>query len=434
MKVLFISGELIGADVCNRLKQEGCDVRLYIEDKSRKDCLDGLVEKTDNWKKELSWVGKDGLIVFDDIGYGEIADKLRSDGYTVFGGNLMGDKLETDRDYGQKIFSVSGMKIVDHINFRNISDAISFLKKHKSRWVVKQNAHEGSLTYVGEMDDSSDAINILESYQKHNASHAIKTISLQKRIEGVEIAVARYFNGMDWVGPIFVSFEHKPLLNNDKGPLTAEMGTLAWHDENEKNKVFNETLGKLKPYLQKINYRGYADINSIANNKGIFPLEATMRFGSPTNHQQSSMYISHWHELLLAVARGEKYNLQYKKGFSIVVSIATPPFPYKSISSDYYIKGFNILFKSKLTKEESEMLHFEEVTAKKMGKDIKYYVAGSNGYIMFVTGIGNTVEEARAKAYRLVEKIVIPRMIYRTDIGIKFLQRDGQLLKSWGWL
>ena len=74
MRVLFVSGELIAVDLCLRLKQEGCKVKLFIEDKSRYDCLDGMVEKTDDWEKELKWVGKNGLIVFDDVGYGEIQD------------------------------------------------------------------------------------------------------------------------------------------------------------------------------------------------------------------------------------------------------------------------------------------------------------------------------------------------------------------------
>ena len=93
MRVLFVSGELIAGDVAYRLKQEGCEVKLFIEDKSRGDCFVNMVEKTNDWRKELDWVGKDGLIVFDDVGYGKVQDDLRKKGYTVFGGSKESDRF-----------------------------------------------------------------------------------------------------------------------------------------------------------------------------------------------------------------------------------------------------------------------------------------------------------------------------------------------------
>jgi phosphoribosylamine--glycine ligase len=434
LRVLFVSGEMIGADVCRKLKDEGCEVKLFIFDETRRDCFDGIVEKTDDWRKELDWVGKDGLVVIDDVGYGDIVEELRGKGFNVFGSNVAGDRLEKDRNYAQKIFSISGMKIASSIDFDSMSEAKEFIIKHKGRWVVKQNGHEGSLSYVGELDNGADTISMLNSYDLHNNSESFQKVSLQKIITGVEIAVARYFNGKDWVGPSLISFEHKPLLDNDKGPLTAEMGTLAWHDSDENSKLFKNTIGLCTGYLREIDYRGYVDINSILNEDGIFPLEATMRFGSPTNYMQTEMYLSPWHELLLAVAKGEQYDLKYKGGYSIVVSIAIPPFPYKAISADYYIKGYEIVFKEELSEREKEQLHFEEVSGKEIDGVMQYYVAGSNGYIMFVTGTGDTVKDARKDAYRVVDKIVIPKKIYREDIGVRFINRDEALLKKWGWV
>lgn len=432
MRVLFISGELIGADVCHRLKKEGCDVKLYIEDESRKDCFDGIVEKVDDWKTELDWVGKEGLIVFDDVIHGHIQDDLKKKGYKVFGGCKKGDELEKNREFAQKLFSSYGMDIEESIDFKNIDDAIKHIENNKGKWVMKQNGHIGSLSYVGVMDDGSDVINVLKSYKKNNKSDCINTISLQKKVKGVEVAISRCFNGTDWTSPILINFEHKPFLNGDIGPLTAEMGTLAWYDHNENNKLFKETLNKIKPYLEEIDYRGYVDINCIVEGNRLVPLEATMRFGSPTNHMQSEMHISKWTDLLSATAKGESFDLKVKSGFSIVVSVAIPPFPYSSISGDYYIKGTEILFKEELTKEESERLHFEEVSYSKESN--RYYVAGSNGYILFVTGNGATVENARKNAYSLVDKVVLPKMMYRTDIGLKFIKKDEKLLKEWGWL
>ena len=288
------------------------------------------------------------------------------------------------------------------------------------------------MNYVGQCNDGSDAISVLKSYQRLNGN--LDTISLQKRVDGVETGVGRYFNGKDWVGPIELNVEHKHLCNGSVGPMTGEMGTVMWYTENEKNKIFQETLAKIKPFLEKIDFRGDIDINCIVDKNHIYPLEATARFGCPAVQLQAEIHKSPWKDFLLAIAKGEKYELRYKKGFGVIVSIVIPPFPYKSVSVDYYDKGVKIFFKEKLTKKESDSLHFEEVCLKKMPNGEDLCVAGSNGYIMYVSGFGKNVKIARREAYKLIKKINIPKMFYRNDIGDRFKKKDMNTLKKWGWI
>lgn len=431
MRVLFVSGELIAGDLAYRLKKEGCDVKLYIEDESRKDCFGGMIEKIDEWESELKWVGKDGLIVFDEVGYGKKQDKLRRDGYNVVGGSDGGDKLELDRDYGHKIFSTCDIKIVPTADFENIDEAIEFVKKNKGKWVVKQDGHMSFLNYVGEMEDSRDVLSILENYKRYD--NRIKNINLQQRIDGIEIGVARYFNGNDWAGPIEFNIEHKDLCNGNVGPKTPEMGTVMWYSDDEESKLYKEVLAKLKPFLKHVNFKGDIDINCIVNNDGVFPLEATTRFGTPSTQLQEEIHLSPWKDFLMAIAKGKKYYLKYKKGIGVIITVSIPPFPYRPMDKEFYQKGVDIIFKEDLTSEELESIHFEEVSSKGDGTN-QYCIAGSNGAILFVSGFGATVEEARKKAYNIISKIVVPKMFYRTDIGLGFINEDQKKLKEWGWI
>ncbi len=141
MNILFISKDLAGASLCCSLKKEGHAVRLFVEDKSQKQNLKGMIKKTKDWRKELDWVGKEGLIVVDSIGYGKIQDELRQAGYSVVGGNAKADQLESSRQEGQKILSFYGMASIPSVNFSNVTDAVNFLRKNKGCWVVKQNGH-----------------------------------------------------------------------------------------------------------------------------------------------------------------------------------------------------------------------------------------------------------------------------------------------------
>jgi phosphoribosylamine---glycine ligase len=438
MRILFISEDLVAGNLAYILKKEGHDVKLYIYDKRRKNNFDNIVKKTNSWRKELNWVGKDGLIIFDCNGFGKLQDDLRFKGYSVVGGNEAGDRLELERQFGSEIFLKAGIKTSPTLNFEGIKKTINFIKKNPGKWVIKQNfSGTGSkdFNYVGLVGDGSDVINVLENY-KGKIKYEKAIISLQKKLEGVEIAIGRYFNGTNWIGPVCINLEHKKLFPGDLGPTTSEMGTLLWYDENEKNKLYQETLARLYPTLRKINYKGYIDINCIANNKGIFPLEATARFGSPIIHLQSEIQISPWGEMLKALATGKNFEVKWKKGYGIVVVVSVPtsqPFPFTK--ADHYIspKGIKIYF-DEVAKRNMEHIHFEDVSMRKIRGHDEYYISDDRGYILYVTAVGKTVEKAQKKAYNLLKHIFIPKMFYRNDIGLKFIKSEKQKLKKWGYI
>lgn len=434
MNILFISKDLSGGDLAYRMKKEGHSVRFFVEDEDQQHNLDGLVEKTGDWKNDLPWVGKSGLIIFDDTGYGKIQDDLRSQGYSVIGGSEGGDNLENNRQQGQKILSLCGIETVPSVNFSNAKEAIKFVQENKGLWVVKQNNHvHKSFNYVGKMENGEDVIEVLKNYNRNDKKNCV-SIELQEKVEGVEMGAARYFNGHDWVGPIEINFEYKNLCNGDLGPKTFEMGTLTWYDDNENNKLFQATLAKLKAYLQSVNFRGDIDVNCIINGDKAYPLEFTARFGWPSTHLHEEIHISPWGEFLKAVADGQPYDLKYKKGYGIVALVATPPFPYAFHSRKFYPEGMKIFFKKKPTKEELQHFHWEEVCKKKRSGEEEFHISSKTGFILHVTEMGKTVEEARKKTYDLMENLIIPKMFYRTDIGLRFIEKEQELLKKWGWI
>lgn len=434
MRILLVSGELIASPLCHRLMSEGHDFKLYIRDDARRDCLDGIIPKVENWKDELEWVGKDGLIIFDDLDYGQEQDDLRKQGYKVVGGSAGGDALELDRGILHKVLSDSDLPTLPSFDFESADEAIDHIKKNPDRWVVKQSSHIGMLNYVGELEDGKDAIDTLRGYK----DKGITPVHIQKRAFGIEVGVARYFNGSDWVGPIEINHEHKHLCNEAIGPLTAEMGTVIWYSNNENLPLFAKTLGKLKDYLIKIDYRGDIDINCIVDKDTAWPLEATARFGSPSTALQCAMHKSPWGDFLMSVADGKNYNLEHEDGVGVVVAVALPPFPYPPNSVRAETQKSNneyLYFKEPLTLDEEWHVHLEEISKKQHLDGSEYlYWSGEFGYALYVTGVGKDIHEARDRAYKIINKIILPKKIYRTDIGIKFAEHDHATLKEWGWI
>jgi phosphoribosylamine--glycine ligase len=420
-KFLFVSHDGLIHDLAWEVLKEGHAVKYCILSKTDQDVADGLLEKVADWQSHKDWAE---VIVFDDTGFGEAAEKLRREGRAVVGGTRQSDRLEEDRDFGQEEMKAAGLTTLPNWDFDSFDAAIEFVRKHPDRYVVKPNGkaqNDKVLSFVGQEDDGRDLITMLEHYKKGWGSK-IRSFQIQSFVAGVEVAVGAFFNGKDFLLPALVNFEHKRMFNDDIGPSTGEMGTTSfWAGENP---LFRRTLGRMKERIQ--GYVGYIDINCIANAHGIFPLEFTTRFGYPTINLQIEGVLSKWGDFLWAMAKGEHFDLRTKRGFQVAVVVGVPPFPFVDPDAfRKYSEDAVVLFR----KEIREGLHPCDLKL----VDGDWRLAGNSGYALVITGSGPTMQDARREAYNRVKNILIPNMFYRTDIGERW-QRDGDLLQTWGYL
>jgi phosphoribosylamine--glycine ligase len=430
MRVLLISDDLSALDLCRRLQDEGHQVRICCPDPALKRCYRGIVPRTRDAATGLAWVGKRGLIVFDGTGHGEWQDELRGDGYAVVGGSAGGDRLEDDRAHASRVMAAAGIAVLPEQTFTDIDAASAFVQTHPGPWVVKPLGQPGGhadkvINYVGQMASGEDVVDFL---QRH--CHGIGPVQLQRRCEGIEIGVGRYFNGHDWVGPVELNVEHKDLCTGNLGPKTWEMGTLM-HFADDTQPLYRATLAKLKPHLTEIGFRGDIDINCIVNTDGVFPLEITARFGFPALQLQMALTGHRWGEFLLALARGEAAQFKPIARFGVIVLVAVPPFPYQGTFA-HTARDTPLLFRAPLTPEEEARLHLEEVWHDR--RSGHYRLATDSGFTLHVSGTGATVAAARDAAYALIDKLVLPHRFYRTDIGEQFARSDAAQLKEWGWM
>lgn len=428
---MFISADvsLIG-DTAWQVQKEGHEVRYYIHREADKEVADGFVPKTDDWEADVDWAD---VIVFDDIwigdeiGTGALAQKLRAQGKAVVGGSPATDRLEDDRGYAMDILEQHGVTTLRHKEFTDFDEAIAFVEQRKRAYVIKplgevQNVKR--LLYVGHQPDGSDVIDVLRAYKKA-WGHRMKGFQLQEKVSGVEVAVCGFFNGHKFIEPVNLNFEHKKLFDRNIGPSTGEMGTsMFWC---RRNNLFNRTLGKLEGWLAQQGYVGSIDLNCIVNGSGIYPLEFTPRFGYPTIMLQTEGMTSGVGAFFDDLAHGRDPKLKVHRGFQVGVRICMPPFPFHDEATfDENSRNAAIVVRGK----DREGLHIQDTKQ----EDGQWRVAGSHGVVLFVTGKGTTMAEAKRQAYRRVEGVIIPNMFYRSDIGQRWIDGDGDRLLAWGYL
>ncbi|HEX6576236.1 MAG TPA: phosphoribosylglycinamide synthetase C domain-containing protein [Gemmatimonadaceae bacterium] len=432
MRVLGIGDTTDLGDMYLRLAAAGHDVRVYVGDEHSRDVMQQMLSFVEDWRESLDWIreaGSDGIIVFENATMGEDQDDLRQRRFNVVGGSAVGDRLESDRSFGQHVLSDCGLHTARGREFSSFDEAVKFLQKEPARYVFKLNGANwlSSRNYVGQLDDARDMIALLTSMQDLWRHDEQPSFLLMEFIDGVEVGTGAFFNGERFLDPPNLDWEHKRFFPGDIGELTGEMGTVVTY--RGAGRIFKATLARLAPMLRESGYCGYINLNTIINDDGIWPLELTSRFGYPGFAILDSLHLEDWGTILSSLVARNRTSISTRDGFSVGVVLTVPPFPYPD-GYDELGKGTPICFRETLTESDRDSLHYGEVTM----RDGELRTAGMIGYTMVVTGTGTTIEEARSAAYRIVDKVVIPNCRYRQDIGVKLMEKDWARLGSMGWI
>jgi phosphoribosylamine---glycine ligase len=410
-----------------RLLATGHEVKVYVGEPLARGTMAGLVEHTSDWESELDWIssaGDEGVILFENVAKsrGQLQDRLRKDGFNVIGGSAFGDRLENDRSFAQHILADIGLKTAKVFEFSDLPSADAFLARHPGRYVLKFNGPDfGSKdNYVGRLSSGLDVLAVLQT--KVSQLHDGSSFILMDHVEGVEMGVGAYFDGKQFVGSACLDWEHKRFFPGNLGELTGEMGTIATFDRSQR--FFNQTLKPMASLLSAGGYCGYINLNTIVNSAGIWPLEFTCRFGYPGFAVLGPLQETNWADLF-AVMIGHPGQVRMRSGFCAAIVLTTPPFPYDRKAVEEPV-GLPVIFDGELNQQEHDHLYYGEVGLSKG----RLVTSGQYGWTMVATATAQTIDAARIKAGALADKVVVPNVRYRRDIGSNLIEREFQLVEN----
>ena len=419
MRILGVGIRVYLGDIYLSLRREGHDVRVFAHDPPEQRAFGGLIEPVEDWRAELDWVGRDGIVMFEGVGLGATQDTLRAEGFRVVGGSAFGDRLEKDREFGQAIMRKAGLPIAASTAFEGPAAAVDWLARNPGRTVLKwdDGANE---TFVGEHPAGADV-----AFQLRRAKEG--RVLLMERLEGVEVGVGAYFDGTAFLRPACLDFEHKRFFPGDMGEMTGEMGTLASYEGADK--LFDATLGRIAPHLARAGHVGYLNMNLIVNERGAWPLEFTCRFGNPGFAVLAAMQRDGWGDLLAKMVKGGAGRFATLPGFSVCIVLTVPPFPARR--DDAVPEDDPPIFFHQ-PPEGDEAAHYRLVDARQEGGQL--LVHRRSGHAMIVTGTGPSVEAAQEAARVRARNVIVPELRWRGDIGDRYLGGEGARLRALGWL
>lgn len=415
------------------LIETGHEVRVHVGEPFCHGVLAGIVERIDDWRGHLDWIreaGPDGIILFESVSEesGALQDTLRADGFQVIGGSEFGDRLENDRAFGQKTMAEFGMQTARTWEFDDAAPAVAHIDAHPGRYVLKFSGVESfgaGDNYVGRMRDGRDVAAMVKARMRQREGQPTRFI-LMDHVDGVEIGVGAYFNGQDFLEPACLDWEHKRFFPGDLGELTGEMGTVATYEGTKT--FFDLTLARMAPLLRHNGYLGYININTIVNEAGIWPLEFTCRFGYPGFAILAPLQQTSWADLFRAMVSRTSTRFDTRPGYCVGIVMTTRPFPFTRSWVPEEV-GMPVLVEGEVSAEDRANMHWGEMALDDGGEPV---TAGFHGWTMVVTGTGPRVDDAQEAACTLADRIVIPNVRYRRDIGDKLINGDLTTLRALG--
>lgn len=428
--VMSTYGELL--DIAIQLQEEGQDVIFYVPDPHCKPIGNGIVEKAENWH---DYLGQDYIFVIDGCENASLQDWLRKKGEWVVGTNEAMSEYEDDRQLGQELFKKAGFNQPESHNFTDFDEAIDFIRENSDkRYILKQNGGAPkSLNHLSKFDGGVDMIFHLEELKKSwkDSENGEVNFDLMEVVEGVEIAASAFFNGHDWLrnaeGKVvgFINVEEKKESDGGLGETTGETGTV-FLGVTEDDDTFSDILlrPEITALLKEHDYRGVFDINGSMTEDGYVAFEPTSRYGIPASSYEFIEGLkTSTADILEAMAKGKDTPIEIEEGFGMVIVVAAKPYPLETenINDNSTSVGKRLWILNDgqpiddFTDDQLKHIHLENFTK---NDDGQYRVAIKSGYLLTVTGRGESIEDTREKLLEYIkENIYIEGMKYRQDIG-----------------
>ena len=340
-----------------------------------------------------------------------LADELESRGHRVFGPRKNAAQIEASKAFSKNLMKKYGIPTAAYEIFEDYAAAKAYLETCAIPVVLKADglALGKGVLICKTREEAQDGLKEMMLDKKFGT--AGNKVVVEEFLEGPEVSVLSFTDGKTVV-PMITSCDHKRAFDNDEGLNTGGMGTFSpagFYGE----KTAKEVMEKIMlPTVAAMNaegrpFKGVLYFGLMKTKNGMKVIEYNSRFGDPETQVVLPMLDTDLMEIFEAVTdeRLGELDIRWKSGACVCVVLASGGYPLA------YEKGKEIT----IGELDSDVVLCHAGTKMKEGK-----LVTDGGRVMGVCARGETLDEAREKAYKNAEKISFDGMFYRKDIGIKY--------------
>ena len=343
-----------------------------------------------------------------------MADAMEEAGIPAFGPSKKAAQIEGSKVFAKNLMKKYGIPTAKYEVFDDPGKVVEYIERENCfPAVIKADglALGKGVVIAKNLEEAKGAVHSIMEDKIFGKSG--NQVVVEEFLTGKEVSVLA-FTDSHTVSPMVSSMDHKRAYDNDEGPNTGGMGTIApspYYTADVAKRCMEEIFLPTVEAMKKEGcpFKGCLYFGLILTEQGPKVIEYNCRFGDPETQVVLPLFKTDLFTIMRAV-RDEhlsELDIQWSTGAAACVVLASGGYPKK------YETGFPI---EGLDEDGGHpgVIVYHAGTKKQDGK---FLTAG--GRVLGVTGLGDNLPQALEKAYDAVKEITFEKVHYRTDIGKK---------------
>ena len=347
-----------------------------------------------------------------------VVDIFKERGLVIFGPSKAAAQLEGSKVYMKNFLAKYAIPTARYIETAHIGDAFKFIESLSAPIVVKADGLCAGKGVIIAMSHDEAKVAVSEMLSGKSFGDAGKRVIIEEFLDGYELSMFALCDGKDFI-LLPAAQDHKRLLDNDEGPNTGGMGAYAPTPlvdeviyEKVKERVIRPTL--LGMQEEGAPFEGVLFIGIMVVNGEPITLEFNVRFGDPECEILMPLLKTPARELFYKAATKQLDTLkvEFYDKYAVGVVMASKNYPYdNSVPAEIVVDEIH-------HDEIAENTHIAYAGVRL--EDDKLYATG--GRVLVCVGVGESIKEARDRAYMLCGQVHYAGKKLRTDIAYQALR------------
>ena len=342
--------------------------------------------------------------------YGELVDKLNERNIPAFGPTAAAAKLEGSKEFARAFCQRHNIPQPAFFPVDDYAAACQHIDALGSCVIKADGLAAGKGVVVA--DTAAQAKQAAKQMLDGQFGAASARLVIEQRISGPEASLFALLDGENAI-LMATAQDHKRAFDGDTGPNTGGMGAIS-PAPRLSVALENEVMKRVvKPVARGMHdegtpYRGVLYVGLMLTETGPHVIEFNCRFGDPEAQVILPRLRTDIVSAMLAAINNSlgHFDMRWDSRHAVTVVMANQGYP------GTYNKG-SAIKNMAAADNQNDQLVFHAGTA----LDANGQVTAVGGRVLAVTGLGDTAEAARAKAYDAVAQIDWPEGFYRRDIA-----------------
>lgn len=375
--------------------------------------IDALLAFAQDERIDLTIVGPEDPLLAG------IVDRFTESGLAIFGPRSDAALIEGSKAFAKQLMHRYDIPTAAYAEFTAYEQAWHYVQQQGVPIVIKADGLAAGKGVVVAHTLADAEMALQHMLLDHTFGQAGARVVIEEFLQGEEVTLLAFVDG-ETVLPMETAQDHKAVYDGDKGPNTGGMGCYSpvAHISSEIIERAVNTI--VKPVAAALvaegrPFRGVLYTGLMITEDGPKVIEFNARFGDPETEVLLPRLQSDLVEIIKMTLAGklDEVTLQWTEQPAVTVIMASAGYP-QTYPKNIPITGVGSFEHVESNDEdEQQTVVFHAGTSR--DADGAYRTQG--GRVLAVTALGDTLHDAKKRAYDGVRRISFNGAHYRTDIG-----------------